>query len=82
MSGYALYSYDIQNLEGDILTIVESFGLRDSQERAAKNLIRNALYMLYRLPQIEGSFLNDAISKTQAAGIGWGGGIPPAAPTN
>jgi hypothetical protein len=50
MDGRAIYDYQIGSLEGKFLTLVEGLGLRESQENAAKDMLkgilRTALYNL------------------------------------
>ena len=72
LDGYALYDHDIRYVEGRLLTVIESFGMKESQEKAAKDLIRECLYELYKCQQVAGEFLNEAIVKTTSAGVGWG----------
>jgi len=73
MSGYALYDYDIQRTEGELLTLIETLGFAEKQEQAIKSQLRRIIHQLYGQPQIGGDFLNDALRKTRDAGIGWGG---------
>lgn len=48
MDGRAIFDYQIGSLEGRLLTLLESFGLRESQENAAKDMlkgiVRTSLY--------------------------------------
>ena len=41
--GRVIYDYQIGNLEGKLLTLLESFGLRESQEAAAKDMLKSIL---------------------------------------
>lgn len=45
-SGYVLEEYQLSHLEGRILTLIESWGLRETQEKACKDLVRNELWNL------------------------------------
>lgn len=47
-SGYVLFDYQISNLEGKVLTLIESLGLKDTQEKATKDIARDMIYSLYR----------------------------------
>lgn len=38
--GYMYYTYEMNDLFGRIMTTVESFGLRETQEKAAKDMLR------------------------------------------
>jgi len=44
--GWIIQDYQIQNLEGRLLTFIESFGLRESQEKAVKDLVRQEVWNL------------------------------------
>ncbi len=44
MEGRVIYDYQIQALEGRILTFIESLGLRESQEKSAKDIFRELFY--------------------------------------
>lgn len=41
---YVVYDGSVGNLEGRVLTIIESLGLKDSQEKAVKDLLRNEIW--------------------------------------
>lgn len=45
-SGYVVNDYQVQHLEGRLLTLIESIGLKDTQEKAVKDLVRNEVWML------------------------------------
>lgn len=45
-SGYIIQDYQVQCLEGRLLTLVESWGLRESQERAIKSQVRQEVWGL------------------------------------
>lgn len=77
MEGYALYSHDISDLEGRMLTLIEGIGLPEGQERAIKSLVRREIQELYSSPQIAGEFLFEALEKTRESGIGWSHGGNP-----
>ena len=63
MDGRAIYDYQIQSLEGKLLTFIESLGLKDSQEKSAKDIFRDIFYqvMYFETEYIGGEFLNIAI---------------------
>lgn len=44
--GYVIKEAQIKHLEGVLLTHIEAMGLNDSQERAAKSLISQAVWNL------------------------------------
>ncbi len=44
MGGRIVYDYEIQSLEGRLLTFIESLGLRESQEKSAKDIFREIFY--------------------------------------
>ena len=43
-SVYALSQYQLSHLEGRILTLIESWGLKETQEKAVKDLVKNELW--------------------------------------
>lgn len=43
---YAIESYKISHIEGRLLTFIESLGLRDTQEKAAKDIAREIIWSL------------------------------------
>lgn len=45
--GYVLEEGFVQHLEGRLLTIIESLGLKDIQEKAAKDLVRSEVRRIY-----------------------------------
>lgn len=45
-SGYVITDDQIRHLEGRLLTLVESIGLKDTQEKAVKDLVRNEVWLL------------------------------------
>lgn len=45
-SGYIIQEYSVQHLEGRLLTLLESLGLPDKQETAAKGLFRQEAWSL------------------------------------
>ena len=57
--GYLLKNWNIQNLEGRLLTIIESLGLRESQEGAVKNIIQQEMWKLYELEPISDKICED-----------------------
>lgn len=44
MDGRVIYNYQIKELEGRLLTFIESLGLREGQEKSAKDIFRDILY--------------------------------------
>ena len=80
-SGYILHDYAVQHLEGELLTFIESLGLRDSQEKAAKDIFRNIYYKaIYQSSQfITGEQANKV--RTENEGIGMSGAMTPVPPT-
>lgn len=42
--GYAFQAAALSNLEGQLLTLIESLGLREGQEKATKDILRNTLW--------------------------------------
>lgn len=40
-NGYMYFPYQMQMLEGRVFTAIESFGLRETQEKAAKDVLRS-----------------------------------------
>jgi hypothetical protein len=68
MDGRVIYDYQIQQLEGRILTFVESLGLSPSQEKAAKDIFRDVFYqaMYFQLKYVWGPELQEAIQKSRA----------------
>ena len=47
---YLVENYEIKQIEGKLLTIVESLGLPSSQEAAAKGLVRQAIWDVIEKP--------------------------------
>jgi hypothetical protein len=45
-SGYVINDYQLSHLEGRLLTLIESWGLKETQEKACKDLMRNELWGL------------------------------------
>jgi hypothetical protein len=45
---YVVFPFQIQRVEGKILTLIESLGLSVSQEKASKDLARDIVQGLYR----------------------------------
>jgi len=43
---YAIQEYQLSHLEGRLLTLMESLGLRDTQEKAIKDLVKNEVWGL------------------------------------
>ncbi len=44
---YMLPTYVLDNLVGRVLTIIEAMGLKDSQEKSAKDIIRQEIYYAF-----------------------------------
>jgi hypothetical protein len=71
--GYVIGQDQIGFVQGRLLTLIESFGMKDTQEKAAKDLVSQELYRLY-----EGAITLDtethsklrveAMNKTQGVG--------------
>ena len=49
MSGCIVEQWKIGNLVGKLLTIVESLGLKDTQEKALKDILRNEIHDMFTL---------------------------------
>jgi hypothetical protein len=45
--GYVIAQAQISFVQGRLLTLIESFGLKDSQEKAAKDLVSQELWRVY-----------------------------------
>jgi len=45
--GYVIDQRQISFVQGRLLTLIESFGMKDTQEKAAKDLVSQELYRLY-----------------------------------
>lgn len=45
---FVIFPYLIQRIEGKILTLVETLGLHESQEKATKDMARDIVQGLYR----------------------------------
>ena len=43
---YGIQEYQLSHLEGRLLTLMESLGLRDTQEKAIKDLVKNEVWNL------------------------------------
>lgn len=46
MDGRVIYSYQIGELEGKLLTLIESLGLSEKQEKAVKDVFRDTYYRI------------------------------------
>jgi hypothetical protein len=70
MDGRVIYHYQIQSLEGRILTFIESLGLRESQEKSAKDIFRDIFYreMYFNTVEVWGEQLNAALVASSARG--------------
>lgn len=69
MDGRVIYDYQIGSLEGQLLTLLEGLGMRESQEKAAKDMLksilRTALYI--ETTYLYGEFLSEAVMKSHEA---------------
>jgi hypothetical protein len=45
--GYVISQDQIGFVQGRLLTLIESFGMKDTQEKAAKDLVSQEVYRLY-----------------------------------
>lgn len=45
-NGYVIHDWSVGTLEGRLLTMVESWGLKDSQEKAIKDLVRQEVWKI------------------------------------
>ncbi len=43
-SVYAISPYQLSHLEGRLLTLIESWGMKESQEKSVKDLVRKELW--------------------------------------
>lgn len=70
MDGRIIYDYQIQSLEGRILTFIESLGLRESQEKSAKDIFRGIFYpaLYLETEYVWGEQLNQAIQESRKRG--------------
>lgn len=63
--GRVIYDYQIGELEGKLLTLIDSLGFDENREKATKDLLkgflRQSLYCETRY--VFGEFLNEAIKK-------------------
>ena len=66
MEGRVIYDYQIRDLEGRLLTFVESLGLRESQEKSAKDIFRDIFYsVLYQQTlRVSGEMLGPTVTAT------------------
>lgn len=72
-SGYILLDYEIQHLEGQLLTLLESLGLREGQEKAAKDMFRGIYYRgVYNGRHIRGP----QVAQVRIENEGYGGQTP------
>lgn len=52
-SPFQVYGYketDFKNLVGKVLTVIDSLGLKDSQEKAIKDLLGQSIWKMYEHP--------------------------------
>lgn len=73
-SGYLVYDFQIGRVEGKLLTLIETLGLHESQEKATKDLTRDIVQSLYRDTQyLYGQAVYAALEKQdelKASGVG------------
>ena len=68
-TGYAVTEGFIPTLEGQLLTLVESFGLKETQEKAAKDLVRQTIWKaVYGYAVVIGERTNTAIREARFKG--------------
>lgn len=72
MDGRAIYDYQIRELEGKLLTLIEGVGLGEKQDKAVKDMFRDIFYraMYQETPLIAGEPLQFALNETRRQGIG------------
>lgn len=46
--GYFIFPFQIARIEGKMLTLIESLGLKEGQEKATKDLTRDIIQGIYR----------------------------------
>ena len=46
LGAYAIYEFQLSDLEGRLLTQIEAFGLPEKQESAAKSLVRQEVWKM------------------------------------
>lgn len=65
MDGRVVYDYQISQLEGRLLTLIESLGLRESQESAVKDMLKGIVreIMYTESTYVFGEYLHEAIQK-------------------
>jgi hypothetical protein len=63
MDGRVIYHHQISELEGKLLTLIESLGLKEKQEESVKNMFRDIYYRVvyYELEYLGGIQINKAI---------------------
>lgn len=70
-SGYIVFDYNISRVEGKLLTLIEGLGLRDSQEKAIKDLTRDIVQSLYRETEyVYGEAIQAAFEKQHEITLG------------
>ena len=48
LSGTVVFDYVVSSVEGRLLTFIEAMGLPQSQEKAAKDIVRQELWKVYQ----------------------------------
>lgn len=80
---YLVYDFHISRVEGKLLTLIEGLGLRDSQEKAVKDLTRDIVQSLYRdTKYIYGEAVSVAIDKQDEITLGGTVGLASPTPPN
>lgn len=59
--GYLLYQHNINNMLGKVLTLVETLGLKESQEKSMKELVKQEIWN-----SVEGSVIPEKLSSVAA----------------
>lgn len=76
-SGYIIQDHQISHLEGKLLTLIESMGLKDSQEKAVKDMVRTHVWELLSPCFVVSAEDHTALRlKYKEEGRGSGGSIP------
>ena len=80
-SAYLVHDYHVGNLVGKILTLIESLGLKDTQEKATKDIAREFIYSLYQCNYLPSEAVDAAMEIANKTGCGQNiGGLPTIAP--
>ena len=57
-AGWLLFSWKVSDIEGKILTLIETLGLKDTQEKATKDIARDIVQGIYR----DGHWVNSRLA--------------------